>query len=65
MAFWILNKENNTPAICGSIVIVSNFTKIEKNFLYEVFSRKKLSEFENEKWRIFKTQIIRSLRNAR
>ena len=65
MAYWILNKKNNTPAISGSIKTLSEFTGIKLNFLYEVFSRGKLNEFENEKWRIFKTQIIKSLRNGR
>jgi len=64
-SFWVLNKKTNEPFICGSIVAVNEITEINKDSLYEKFSRKKLTEFENEKWRIYKTNVIRSLRNAR
>jgi hypothetical protein len=62
MAFWILNKENNTPAICGSIVAVSEFTGISKYTLYDYFSRKKVSEYSNAQFRVCKVPIIRALR---
>lgn len=63
MAFWILNKKNNIPAICGSVIAVSEVTKISKDTLYDYFSRKKVSEFENENYRIVKTSIVRALRS--
>jgi hypothetical protein len=61
MAFWILNKKNNTPIICGSVVAVSAVTGISKDTLYATFSRKNLNEFENENYRIVKLRIIRAL----
>ena len=63
MAFWILNKKNNVPAICGSVIAVSENTGISKDTLYTEFSRKKLKEFENDKFRIVKLSIIRALRS--
>ena len=63
MPFWILNKKNNAPTICGSVIAVSELTEISKNILYENFSRKKVSEFENENYRIVKTSIVRALRS--
>jgi hypothetical protein len=62
MPYWILNKKDNTPAICGSIVAVSELTKISKDTLYSVFSRKKLNEFENTNYRIVKIKTTRALR---
>lgn len=61
MAFWILNKKDNTPSICGSVIAVSELTEISKDTLYLYFSRKKVSEFENENYRIVKLYIIRAL----
>jgi len=63
MAFWILNKKDNTPVICGSVIAVSEVTEISKDTLYDYFSRKKVSEFENENYRIVKTLIVRALRS--
>ena len=63
MAFWLLNKKTNTPAICGSVIAVSQLTEISKDTLYDYFSRKKVSKFENENYRIVKTSIVRSLRS--
>ncbi len=62
MPFWIFNKINNTPAICGSVIAVSELTGISKDTLYSAFSRKKLKEFENENYRIVKLPIVRALR---
>ena len=62
MAFWILNKENNTPAICGSVIAVSEYTGISKDTLYDYFSRKKVSEYSNAQFRVCKVAIIRALR---
>ncbi len=63
MAFWILNKKENTPAICGSVIAVSDLTEISKDILYNYFSRKKVLEFENDNYRIVKTSIVRALRS--
>ena len=63
MAFWILNKKDDTPAICGSVIAVSELTEISKDTLYSTFSRKKLKKFENENYRIVKTLIVRALRS--
>jgi hypothetical protein len=54
MAFWILNKETNTPAICGSVIAVSEYTGISKDTLYDYFSRKKASEYSNAQFRVCK-----------
>lgn len=62
MAFWILNKETNTPAICGSVIAVSGYTGISKDTLYDYFSRKKVSEYSNAQFRICKVSIVRALR---
>lgn len=62
MPFWILNKKDNTPAICGSVMAVSGLTEISKDTLYSTFSRKKLKEFENENYRIVKSDILRAFR---
>ena len=63
MAFWILNKKDNTPAICGSVIAVSELTEISKDTLYDYFSRKKVLEFENGNYRIVKLPIVRALRS--
>jgi len=63
MAFWILNKKDNTPAICGSVIAVSELTEISKDTLYDYFSRKKVLEFENVNYRIVKFTIVRALRS--
>jgi len=63
MAFWILNKKDNTPAICGSVIAVSELTGISKNILYQEFSRIKKNEFENKNYRIVKLPIVRALRS--
>jgi hypothetical protein len=62
MAFWILNKKTNTPAICGSVIAVSKYTGISKDTLYDYFSRNKLSEYSNDQFRVCKVSVIRALR---
>ena len=63
--YWLLNKENNTPAICGSVIAVSELTGISKNTLYTNFSRQKLSEFENSEWRICKIKVLKPAKIAK
>ena len=57
--YWLLNIETNTPAICGSVIAVSQITGISKNSLYTNFSRKKLLEFENSEWRICRIDVLK------
>ena len=63
--YWILNIETNTPAICGSVIAVSEFTGISKNTLYTIFSRKKLEEFNHLGWRICKRDVIKPAKKAK
>jgi len=60
--FWILNKTTDQPAICGSIVSLSKDTNIKDGKLYEVFSRKKETEYITEKYRIHKVEVIKAKR---
>jgi hypothetical protein len=63
MPFWTLDKKSNTPAIYGSIAVMSKHIGISANTLYNYFSRDNATEFENEKFRIVKIDIVRSLRS--
>jgi hypothetical protein len=58
--FWFLDKQTNTPEIYGSIQEICNDTDLKPDNLYTVFGRKKLSEYENECYRIAKRKIKRS-----
>ena len=58
--FWLLDKQTNTPEIFGSIKAICNHTDLKPDNLYTVFGRKKLTEFENECYRIVKTDIKRA-----
>ena len=60
MAYIYLNKEINEARIFGSIMSLCNATGIKPDNLYRVFSRNKLKEFENYKYRIVKTKIERA-----
>ena len=57
--YWLLNKKTDTPAIYGGVIAVSEVTGLNRNKLYGVFSRKKLTEFENEDYRIVKISVIK------
>ena len=59
-AYWIINKQNNAPAICGSIKAVSKFTEIGENSLYQQFSRNKITALENDTFRIEKLTILKT-----
>lgn len=63
--YWIHNTETNTPAVCGSVIAVSQFTGISKNTLYTAFSRKKLLEFENSEWRICRVNILKPSKTSK
>tara|TARA_R110000737_G_scaffold253344_1_gene262762 strand:- start:83 stop:265 length:183 start_codon:yes stop_codon:yes gene_type:complete len=60
MAYIYLNKENKEARIFGSITSLCNATKIKPDNLYRAFSRSKLKEFGNDKYRIVKTKIERA-----
>lgn len=59
MAYVHLNKETKEIRVFGSIKRLSNAIKIPIDNLYTIFSRKKLKEFENDQYRIVKTEIER------
>lgn len=59
--FWLLDKQTNTPGIFGSIQAICNNTELKPDNLYTVFGRKnKKTEYENDRYRIVKTQIVRA-----
>ena len=58
--FLLLDKQTNTPAVFGSIKAICNHTDLKRDNLYTVFGRKKLTEFENERYRIAKIDIKRA-----
>lgn len=60
MAYIHLNKETNELLCFGSITALCKHTGIKPDNLYTNFNRKGLKEFENDKYRIVKTEIIRS-----
>lgn len=59
MAFWYLDKTNNKAKIFGSLKALSDYTKINLDSLYYHFSREKKKEWQNSRFRIVKTEIIR------
>ena len=60
MAYIYINKETKEARIFGSITSLCNATGIKPDNLYTQFSRNKLKEFENDKYRIVKTKIERA-----
>jgi hypothetical protein len=63
--YWLHNTETNTPAICGSVIAVSQVTGISENTIYTAFSRKKLLEYEYGEWRICRVPVIRSTKTSK
>ncbi len=61
--FWFINKETNTPKIFGSVSAICAKTELKQDALYYHFSRLKRIEFENEKYRIVKCNVVRALRS--
>jgi hypothetical protein len=43
----------------GSLRLIASDFKININYFYNLFSRKKLKEFENEDFKIIKTKLKR------
>jgi len=58
--FWYLDKQTNTAEIFGSVKAIVKYTDLKPDNLYRVFSRLKLSEYENEYCRIVKTVVKRA-----
>lgn len=60
MVYIYINKINNEVWCFGSITALSKATGIKPDNLYTCFSRKKLYEFQNNEYRIIKTEITRA-----
>lgn len=60
MAYIHYNKQTSELRVFGSIKALSNALNIPIDNLYTIFSRKRLSEYENDKYRIVKAEIERS-----
>jgi hypothetical protein len=55
--YWTLNKLTNEAGISTSLKKLASTFQIESEPLYYHFSRKKLTEFENDKIRIVKVVL--------
>ena len=53
MPYWFLNKQTNEARVFGSRSPIVECTDLTDNELDYAFSRKKQSEYENEKYRMF------------
>ena len=60
MPYIYINKQTNEARIFGGIKSLCNATGIKPDNLYTQFSRKKLKEYENDKYRIVKTKTERA-----
>ena len=60
MNYWVLNKQDGTPAICRNAIALSNYTGIDKDRMYYNFSRKKLNKYEDDSYLIYKLEPIKS-----
>lgn len=60
MAYIYLNKLTNELRCFGSITALFKATEIKPDNLYTNFNRKALKEFENDSYRIVKTELERS-----
>ena len=58
--FWYLNKQTNAAEIFGSVKAIVKHTDLKPDNIYRVFSRIKLSEYENEYCRIVKMAVKRA-----
>ena len=61
--YWIYNFDTQEKYIAGSIVAVSEITKIPKDTLYAHFSRKKETELNranHDGWIISKKEVVKS-----
>ena len=60
MPYIYQDKQTDKLRIFGSVTAISKATGIKPDNLYTAFSRNKLTEFENDSYRIIKTKIERS-----
>ncbi len=60
MPYIYHNKETNVLRVFGSISALSKATGIKPDNLYTNFNRKSLKEYENDSYRIVKTELERS-----
>lgn len=59
MAYWYLNKLTGEARIFGGITALSKATGIKPDNLYSNFGRNNKTEFENDGYRIVKTEVER------
>jgi len=59
MPYWFLNKQTNEARVFGSRSPIVECTDLTENELNHAFSRKKQSEYENEKYRIVRVNLER------
>lgn len=60
MAYWFLEKESGRAEIYGSMVAISQNENFKLDMLQYHFTRHKRKEFENDKHRIVKTNVVPS-----
>ena len=58
--FWFLDKQTNAAEIFGSVAAIVKHTDLKPDNLYTVFGRKKSTEYENDRYRIAKTDVKRA-----
>jgi hypothetical protein len=59
MIYIVSNKETNEVNVMANILVVSYYTNVSRETLYNHFSRKKYRCWFNEKWIIRKNEILR------
>jgi hypothetical protein len=59
MPYWFLNKQTRKARVFGSRSPIVECTDLTENELNHAFSRKKQSEYENEKYRIVRVDLER------
>ena len=60
MAYWFLNKQTKEAKVFGSMVSISQNENFKLDMLQYHFTRHKRKEFENDKYRIVKTNVVPS-----
>jgi len=59
MAYWYLDKKTKEARIFGGITALCKATRIKPDNLYTNFNRNEKKEFENNDYRIVKTDVER------
>jgi len=57
---YIIIKKSLPPLAAANLIVVANITGIPANTLYDIFSRKKKTEYKKGDFIIFKKKIIKS-----